>query len=198
MCGQLTNDISGTSKRRTCSQETTKEDLKEPDLGVLVMTTRVRIETNKGTIIAELWPDAAINTVKNFVELARDGYYDGVTFHRVISEFVVQGGDSTGTGGGGPGYAIVCETDGPKQEHIQGALSMAHAGENTGGSQFFIVLNAEKCKHLDRKHTVFGAVIEGFDVVEAIRQGDKMTKVEVLEADPVVESHELKKLPSWR
>ncbi len=198
MRGQSTNTCPERLRVKRTAKKTTKEDSKEQNQGVLVLTTRVRIETNKGTIIAELWPDAAINTVKNFVELTRDGYYDGVTFHRVISEFVVQGGDPTGTGGGGPGYAIVCETDGPKQKHIQGALSMAHAGKNTGGSQFFIVLNADKCKHLDGKHTVFGTVTEGFDIVEAIRQGDKMTKVEVLEVDAVVESHELSKLPSRR
>ncbi|MHA2378771.1 MAG: peptidylprolyl isomerase [Candidatus Thorarchaeota archaeon] len=162
------------------------------------MTTKVRIETNKGTIMAELWPDAAINTVKNFVELARNGYYDGVTFHRVVPDFVVQGGDPTGTGGGGPGYAIACETEGPKQEHVSGALSMAHAGRDTGGSQFFLVLNPDNCKHLNRKHTVFGGVVEGFDVVQSIRQGDKMVKVEVLSADSAIDSHELKKLPSRR
>ena len=162
------------------------------------MTTKVKIETGKGTIMAELWPDAAPNTVKNFVSLIQSGYYDGVNFHRVVPDFVVQGGDPTGTGSGGPGYAIQCETDGPKQNHVEGALSMAHAGRDTGGSQFFIVLNPNNCKHLDRKHTVFGAVTEGFNVVEQIRQGDKMIKVEILEIDDEVANWSLEKLPSRR
>lgn len=162
------------------------------------MTTRVRIETERGTIVTELWNDDAINTVKNFVTLAQSGFYDGVTFHRVVNDFVVQGGDPTGTGRGGPGYAIPCETSGPRQKHEDGSLSMAHAGRDTGGSQFFIVLNANNCRHLDRRHTVFGRVTEGFDVVRQIRQGDRMLKVEVLELDPVIEKHELRKLPSRR
>lgn len=156
------------------------------------------METEKGTIVLELWPDAAINTVKNFVELVKSGYYDGLTFHRVVEDFVIQGGDPSGTGAGGPGYAIPCETGGERQHHVKGALSMAHAGRDTGGSQFFIVLNPKNCKHLDRKHTVFGVVEEGFDVVERIRGGDKMLKVETLEVDSVVEGHKLKKLPARR
>ena len=160
------------------------------------MTTKVRMQTNKGTIMIELFPDAALNTVKNFIELIQKGYYDGVTFHRVVDDFVVQGGDPTGTGSGGPGYAIRCETSGPKQKHVKGALSMAHAGRDTGGSQFFIVLNPNNCKHLDGKHTVFGVVSEGMNVVENIQQGDKMVKVEVLEYDEVVANHQLEKLPS--
>jgi len=162
------------------------------------MATRVRMETEKGTIMLELWSDDAINTVKNFVELARSGFYDGLTFHRVVSDFVVQGGDPLGNGTGGPGYAIPCETSGPRQKHVNGALSMAHAGRDTGGSQFFIVLNEKNCRHLDGRHTVFGQVTEGFDVVQRIRQGDKMLKVEVLEVDPVIEQHELIKLPARR
>jgi peptidyl-prolyl cis-trans isomerase B (cyclophilin B) len=132
------------------------------------------------------------------VELVQSGYYDGVTFHRVVDNFVVQGGDPTGTGSGGPGYAIRCETSGPKQQHAKGALSMAHAGRDTGGSQFFIVLNPDNCKHLDGKHTVFGIVSEGMNVVDSIRQGDKMVKVEVLEYDDVVSNHQLEKLSSRR
>jgi peptidyl-prolyl cis-trans isomerase B (cyclophilin B) len=162
------------------------------------MVTKVRMETNKGTIMLELFPDAALNTVKNFVELAHSGYYDGVTFHRVVDDFVIQGGDPTGTGSGGPGYAIRCETSGSRQKHVKGALSMAHAGRDTGGSQFFIVLNPDNCKHLDRKHTVFGVVSDGMNVVESIRQGDKMVKVEVLEYDEVVANHQLEKLLSRR
>ncbi|UCE09107.1 MAG: peptidylprolyl isomerase [Candidatus Thorarchaeota archaeon] len=162
------------------------------------MTTKVRIETNRGTIVAELWPDDAINTVKNFVTLTQKGYYDGVTFHRVIDNFVVQGGDPTGTGSGGPGYAIPCETRGHRQKHDDGILSMAHAGRDTGGSQFFICLSRESTKHLDGKHTVFGKVTEGLDVVHEIKQGDQMLKAEVLEIDSSVEAHELKTLKSWR
>jgi len=160
------------------------------------LPTKVRMETNKGTMMLELWSDDAINTVKNFVELAKSGFYNGLKFHRVVPDFVIQGGDPLGTGTGGPGYAIPCETKGPRQKHIEGALSMAHAGLNTGGSQFFIVLSEKNTKHLDGKHTVFGRVTQGFDVVKQIRQGDKMTKVEVLEIDPVVAKQVLKKMPS--
>ncbi|MFW9869694.1 MAG: peptidylprolyl isomerase [Candidatus Thorarchaeota archaeon] len=158
------------------------------------MPTKIKIQTNRGDIIGELWSDDAINTVKNFVTLAQSGYYDGLTFHRVIPDFVIQGGCPQGTGTGGPGYRIPCETDGPRQIHEPGAFSMAHAGRNTGGSQFFIVLTREKTKHLDGQHTVFGRIVEGLDVVKSIRQGDKMLKVEVLEVDPVIEAHELRKM----
>lgn len=126
--------------------------------------------------------------------LAQSGYYDGLTFHRVLPDFVIQGGCPQGTGTGGPGYRIPCETDGSKQIHEPGSFSMAHAGRNTGGSQFFIVLTREQTKHLDRKHTVFGKTVEGLDVVQSIRQGDKMIKVEVLEVDPVIEAHTLQKI----
>lgn len=156
------------------------------------------METDKGIIMLELWSDDAINTVKNFVELTRTGFYNGLKFHRVVDDFVIQGGDPKGTGSGGPGYTIPCETKGPRQKHVNGALSMAHAGLNTGGSQFFIVLNERNCKHLDGKHTVFGRVTEGFDVVKKIRQGDKMIKVEAIEIDPVITAHQLKKMPSSR
>ncbi|MFW9809238.1 MAG: peptidylprolyl isomerase [Candidatus Thorarchaeota archaeon] len=158
------------------------------------MPTKIKIQTNRGDIIGELWSDDAINTVKNFVTLAQSGYYDGLTFHRVIPDFVIQGGCPQGTGTGGPGYRIPCETDGPRQIHEPGAFSMAHAGRNTGGSQFFIVLTREKTKHLDGQHTVFGRTVEGLDVVKSISQGDKMLKVEVLEVDPVIEAHELRKM----
>ncbi len=158
------------------------------------MPTKIKIQTNKGDIIGEFWNDDAINTVKNFVTLAQSGYYDGLTFHRVLPDFVIQGGCPQGTGTGGPGYRIPCETDGSKQIHEPGSFSMAHAGRNTGGSQFFIVLTREQTKHLDRKHTVFGKTVEGLDVVQSIRQGDKMIKVEVLEVDPVIEAHTLQKI----
>ena len=162
------------------------------------MPTKIKIQTNRGDFVAEFFNDDAINTVKNFVTLAQSGYYDGLTFHRVIDKFVIQGGDPTGTGSGGPGYAIPCETRGYRQKHTLGAFSMAHAGRDTAGSQFFVCLSQENTKHLDGKHTVFAQTIEGIDVVQKIQQGDKMLKVEVLEVDPVIEAHELKKLKSWR
>lgn len=158
------------------------------------MSTKIKIQTNHGDIVAEFWNDDAINTVKNFVTLAQSGYYDGLTFHRVLPDFVIQGGCPQGTGSGGPGYRIPCETNGPRQKHQPGAFSMAHAGKDSGGSQFFIVLTREKTKHLDGGHTVFGQTIEGMDVVKSIRQGDKMIKVEVLEVDPVIEAHVLQKM----
>jgi peptidyl-prolyl cis-trans isomerase B (cyclophilin B) len=162
------------------------------------LMTKVRMETDKGTVMIELWSDDAVNTVKNFLELANSGFYSGLKFHRVVNDFVVQGGDPRGNGTGGPGYAIPCETTGARQKHVNGALSMAHAGKDTGGSQFFIVLNEKNCKHSDGKHTVFGRVVEGFNVVKTIAQGDRMKKVEVLEADPIVVKHQLRKLPSAR
>ena len=162
------------------------------------MTTKIKFQTNRGDFVAEFFNDDAINTVKNFVTLAQSGYYDGLTFHRVIEKFVIQGGDPTGSGSGGPGYAIPCETRGHRQKHTIGAFSMAHAGRDTGGSQFFVVLDEGNTKHLNGKHTVFGQTIEGLDVVQQIQASDKMLKVEVLELDPAIESHELQKLKSWR
>ncbi len=125
----------------------------------------------------EFYDQDAPNTVKNFVELAQKGYYDGLTFHRVIPDFVIQGGCPLGTGTGGPGYKIDCELTGGNQHHERGVLSMAHAGRNTGGSQFFICHSRNNTSHLDRNHTCFGRVVEGLEVIDAIRQGDKMTKV---------------------
>jgi len=162
------------------------------------LPTKIKIQTNRGDMLAEFFNDDAINTVKNFVTLAQLAYYDGLTFHRVVDKFVIQGGDPTGTGSGGTGYAIPCETRGHRQKHQVGGFSMAHAGRDTGGSQFFICLSQENTKHLDGKHTVFGQVPDGIDVVPQIQQGDKMIKVEVLEVDPAIESHALQKLKSWR
>lgn len=146
------------------------------------------IETNRGTMVAELYDTDAPGTVANFEKLANSGFYDGVKFHRVISDFVVQGGDPLSRdlpagdrriGTGGPGYTIKCETKGNPHTHEVGALSMAHAGKDTGGSQFFIVLSEPNTKHLNGQHTVFGKVTEGLDVVKQIRQDDTMTKVRV-------------------
>ena len=138
---------------------------------------KATMETEKGTIILELFPNEAPGTVANFEKLANSEFYDGLTFHRVIPNFVIQGGDPNGNGTGGPGYTIKCETEGNPHKHGTGALSMAHAGKDTGGSQFFITHSTQP--NLDGVHTVFGQVIEGMDVVNAIRQGDKMTKVRV-------------------
>ena len=155
------------------------------------MTRKATIETNRGTMTAELYDDAAPNTVANFEKLANDGYYNGAKFHRVIQDFVVQGGDPLSRdlpegnpriGTGGPGYHIDCETAGNPYKHEFGALSMAHAGKNTGGSQFFVVLNEQNTRHLNGVHTVFGKVIDGIDVVKNIRPNDTMTKVTVSDA----------------
>ncbi len=137
------------------------------------------IQTEKGTMKVEFFEKDAPNTVKNFTDLAKKGFYDGLTFHRVIPNFVVQGGCPDGTGAGGPGYKIDCELDGENQFHDKGVLSMAHAGRNTGGSQFFICHSRDNTAHLDRNHTCFGKVVEGLDIIDDIRQGDKMIKVTV-------------------
>jgi peptidyl-prolyl cis-trans isomerase B (cyclophilin B) len=152
------------------------------------MTKKATFETNRGTLVAELYDDAAPNTVANFEKLANSGFYDGVKFHRVIPDFVVQGGDPYSKGGehakgpvgtGGPGYKIKCETKGNPHTHKVGALSMAHAGKDTGGSQFFIVLSEANTRHLNGVHTVFGQVIEGLDVIPKIQPNDVMTQVRV-------------------
>ena len=137
------------------------------------------MHTKKGVMKIELFEDDAPNTVKNFVDLASDGYYDGLTFHRVIPNFVIQGGCPKGDGTGGPGYQINCELDGDNQYHDRGVLSMAHAGRNTGGSQFFICHSRENTAHLDRNHTVFGKVVNGLEVIDQIREDDVIEKVVV-------------------
>ena len=143
--------------------------------------TTAEIKTNKGTLKVEFFEKDAPNTVKNFTDLAKKGFYNGLTFHRVIPDFVVQGGCPNGTGTGGPGYKIKCELEGGNQYHDKGVLSMAHAGRDTGGSQFFIVLSRSNTAHLDNNHTCFGKVVEGIDVVEELRMGDVMEKVIVHE-----------------
>ncbi|MCS5489594.1 peptidylprolyl isomerase [Algoriphagus limi] len=135
------------------------------------------IITEKGTMKVEFYEKDAPNTVKNFIDLSKKGFYDGLTFHRVIPNFVIQGGCPEGTGRGGPGYMIDCELTGENQFHDRGVLSMAHAGRNTGGSQFFICHNRENTRHLDRNHTCFGKVYEGLDVIDDIRAGDKIEKI---------------------
>jgi len=139
----------------------------------------VKIETVRGTIELELVPKSAPQTVNNFVFLAREGFYDGVRFHRVIPDFMIQGGDPTGTGRGGPGYKFGDEFSGNPLKHETGVISMANAGPNTNGSQFFITHSPQP--HLNGKHTVFGRVVKGQDVVDAVRANDVMTKVTVIE-----------------
>lgn len=139
------------------------------------------IHTRKGVMKIEFFDTDAPNTVKNFVDLAKKGFYDGLTFHRVLPDFVIQGGCPQGTGVGGPGYSIDCELDGDNQFHDKGVLSMAHAGRNTGGSQFFICHSRTNTAHLDRNHTCFGRVFEGVDVIDDIRQGDEMEKVIIVD-----------------
>jgi peptidyl-prolyl cis-trans isomerase B (cyclophilin B) len=147
------------------------------------------IHTPKGIMKAELYDDDAPGTVENFVTLVGKGFYDGLAFHRVIPDFVIQGGcpfskdmSDPRIGTGGPGYKINCELNGNKQYHDRGVLSMAHAGKDTGGSQFFICHSRSNTKHLDRKHTCFGKVIEGVEVIDLIMAGDTIDKIVITEA----------------
>ncbi len=140
-------------------------------------TYQAVIETPKGEIELELYPQYAPKTVNNFCFLAEEGYYDGITFHRVISDFMIQGGDPTGTGRGGPGYRFADEFKGNPLKHEKGVISMANAGPGTNGSQFFITHSPQP--HLDGKHTVFGKVVKGQDVVDVIQAGDRMEKVTI-------------------
>ena len=140
-----------------------------------------QIKTNRGLMVAELYDADAPNTVANFVKLAQSGYYNGLSWHRVIPNFMIQGGCPRGDGTGGPGYTIDCELSGQLQRHDRGVLSMAHAGRNTGGSQFFICHNRQNTQHLDRKHTVFGVLTEGLDVLDQIRQGDSIERIDIVE-----------------
>jgi peptidyl-prolyl cis-trans isomerase B (cyclophilin B) len=140
------------------------------------------IKTNKGEMKVEFFEADAPDTVENFTKLAKSGFYDNLTWHRVIPNFVIQGGCPKGDGSGGPGYTINCELDGGNQYHDRGVLSMAHAGRDTGGSQFFICHSRDNTKHLDRHHTVFGKVVKGLDVLDAIKQGDSIDTIEVIES----------------
>jgi peptidyl-prolyl cis-trans isomerase B (cyclophilin B) len=139
------------------------------------------IHTEKGIMKVNFFENDAPKTVANFVELSEKGFYDGLTFHRVIPDFVIQGGCPDGTGAGGPGYSIDCELDGDNQHHDKGVLSMAHAGRNTGGSQFFICHNRSNTAHLDRNHTVFGKVVEGLEIIDQVKGGDKIVKIVISE-----------------
>ena len=138
------------------------------------------ISTNKGQMHVALYDLDAPKTVANFVKLAESGFYTGLKWHRVIPDFVIQGGCPNGTGAGGPGYQIDCEVDGENQFHDTGVLSMAHAGRNTGGSQFFVCHSRRNTAHLDRNHTCFGKVTEGLDVLDQIREGDSIDSIEII------------------
>ncbi len=148
----------------------------------------VKMSTDKGDLEIELFQNDAPGTVANFMKLAKQGFYDGIHFHRVIDEFVVQGGcphakkkGDRRAGTGGPGWTIKCETQGNPRRHGKGFLSMAHAGRDTGGSQFFIVLNPDNCKHLDGVHTVFGHVTKGLEHVDQIRMWDQIKNVSIIQ-----------------
>ena len=138
------------------------------------------IKTNQGDMTVEFYSADAPKTVENFVKLAQQGFYNGLTFHRVLPNFVIQGGCPNGSGSGGPGYTIPCELTGGNQFHDRGVLSMAHAGRNTGGSQFFVCHSRDNTAHLDRNHTCFGKVISGLEVIDAIRQGDTINSIEII------------------
>jgi peptidyl-prolyl cis-trans isomerase B (cyclophilin B) len=143
--------------------------------------TKVKISTDKGDMIAELYDNETPIAVNNFKDLIGKKFYDGLNFHRVIPNFVIQGGCPNGTGSGGPGYNISCEITAPKQFHDRGVLSMAHAGRNTGGSQFFVCHSRQGTAHLDGNHTCFGKVNEGFDIIDSINPGDKINSISIIE-----------------
>ncbi len=149
---------------------------------------KAEIHTVKGVMKVELYDKETPKTVENFVKLAKEGFYDGLAFHRVIPDFVIQGGcphskdmSNPRVGTGGPGYSIDCETDADKQYHERGVLSMAHAGRNTGGSQFFICHSRTNTAHLDGNHTCFGIVYEGLDIVDDIQAGDGIETIKIIE-----------------
>jgi len=145
--------------------------------------TKGKIKTNKGELSFELYDDAVPIATDNFKKLVSQGYYDGLSFHRVIPNFMVQAGCPDGTGAGGPGYSIKCETSADKQYHDRGVMSMAHRGKDTGGSQFFICHNRAGTQHLDGVHTCFGKVTGGLEILDSIKGGDKMEKVELIDAE---------------
>ncbi|MFC4231423.1 peptidylprolyl isomerase [Parasediminibacterium paludis] len=145
-----------------------------------ITLTKGTITTAKGVITFELYDDAAPIAVANFKKLINEGFYNGLTFHRVIPDFMIQGGCPNGNGTGGPGYSIKCETKGYKQYHDRGVLSMAHRGKDTGGSQFFICHSRNNTSHLDGVHTCFGKVIDGVEIIDQIQAGDIMEKVELI------------------
>ena len=142
---------------------------------------KAEIKTEKGTMTIEFYEKDALNTVNNFIKLSKDGFYDGLTFHRVIPNFVIQGGCPNGDGTGGPGYSIDCELNGENQYHDRGVLSMAHSGRDTGGSQFFVCHSRDNTAHLDKNHTCFGKVVENINTIDDITQGDKIESITIIE-----------------
>jgi len=142
--------------------------------------SKVKISTHRGDMICELYDKETPITVTNFLKLTKQKFYDGLNFHRVIPDFMIQGGCPSKNGSGGPGYTIPCEVSATKQFHDRGVLSMAHAGRNTGGSQFFICHNRKSTQHLDGNHTCFGRVIDGDRVIDAIRGGDEIISISIL------------------
>jgi cyclophilin family peptidyl-prolyl cis-trans isomerase len=142
--------------------------------------TKVKIETAKGVMIAELYDNETPITVDNFKKLINQGFYNGLNFHRVIPNFMMQAGCPDGVGTGGPGYTIKCEVNADKQYHDRGVLSMAHAGRDTGGSQFFICHHRQGVAHLDGNHTCFGRVVEGLDAMDSISQGDLINSISII------------------
>ena len=142
--------------------------------------SKVKISTDKGDMIAELYDNETPIAANNFLKLIGEKFYDGLKFHRVIPNFMIQGGCPNGTGTGGPGYKIQCEVKAPKQFHDRGVLSMAHAGRDTGGSQFFICHNRQGVAHLDGNQTCVGRVIEGLNVIDEIKQGDKINSISII------------------
>ncbi len=149
------------------------------NLKILKVNTTGTIFTERGEMKFELYKEDTPNTASNFATLIDKKFYDGLTFHRVINDFVIQGGCPKGDGTGGPGYSIKCETQGGNQKHDKGVLSMAHAGKDTGGSQFFICHNRQNTAHLDGVHTCFGRIVEGLDIIDKISGGDKILKIEM-------------------
>ena len=169
--------VKASDSKQQLQSQTPDNPLTKPKKGDM----RAEIHTKKGVMKVMFYEKDAPGTVANFVKLAKSGYYNGLTFHRVIPEFVIQGGCPIGNGTGGPGYTIKCELTGGNQYHDRGVLSMAHAGRDTGGSQFFICLSREKTKHLDGNHTCFGKVYEGVDVIDKIMAGDIIEKIVIIE-----------------
>lgn len=143
--------------------------------------SKVKISLERGDLICELYDNETPLTVKNFLDLVSKKFYDGLSFHRVIPGFVCQGGCPNGDGRGGPGYTIPCEVNAEKQFHDKGVLSMAHAGRDTGGSQFFICHNRQNTQHLDRNHTCFGRVTDGLDLIDQIRQGERINSMSLID-----------------
>ncbi|HEX4888342.1 MAG TPA: peptidylprolyl isomerase, partial [Luteibaculaceae bacterium] len=166
-----------------CSIENTRTWVILPNIKTKqhVIHMKAEIKTDKGLMMVDLYTTDAPGTVANFVKLSKEGFYNGLTFHRVIPDFVIQGGCPKGNGTGGPGYKIKCELTGDLQYHDRGVLSMAHAGRDTGGSQFFICHSRNNTAHLDRNHTCFGKVTEGLEVIDAIRQGDKIQSISIID-----------------